>query len=89
VHDQLEHLIDACRLGVAVCERLAPVRDVALGGELVEVRPRHLHPDFRVGGDVLGDLRPRKLDSVLLGVVACAQVQPRDQLELLQRGDLV
>ncbi len=38
VGDQLQHLFDARRLGVAVDERVPPVAHVALGGELVEMR---------------------------------------------------
>ena len=41
VDDQLHHLLDPGRLRVAVLERLAPVADVTLGRELVEVRARH------------------------------------------------
>jgi hypothetical protein len=89
VRDQLEHLIDARGLCISVLEGTAPVRDVTLGGELVEVRARHLHPDLRVRGYVLCDLRAGQLDAVELGVVPGAELQPRDKLELLERRHLV
>ena len=68
VGDQPEDLVRPGRLGVAVLERLAPLLDVALGGQLVEMRARDLQPDLGVGGRVLGDLRPRQLDPVVLDV---------------------
>src|SRR6185437_13857130 len=89
VDDQLEHLIDAGGLSVAMLKRLAPVGDVALGGELVEVRARHLDANLCIGSDVLRYLRSRELDPVHLRVVPGAQVQPRDELELLQRRHVV
>ena len=49
----------ARRLDVAGLERLAPVADLALLGELVEVRARDGQADLRVGRDVARDLRAR------------------------------
>jgi hypothetical protein len=71
-HNQPHHLLDPGRLGFALGERLAPVLDASLGGQLVEVRARDLDPDLCVGGDVLGDLRARQLDAIELGVTAAS-----------------
>ena len=49
--DQSQHLVDSGCLGVAVLERGAPVLDVSLGRELVEVRARDLERHLRVARD--------------------------------------
>src|SRR3954451_15954258 len=81
--DELEDLRRAGGLGLAVHERLAPVGHAAVLGELVEERARDLDAHARVGGDVLGHLRPRHLHAVLLRVAAGAQVETDDELERL------
>ena len=76
-------------LTVPGLERLAPVPDRALAGELVEVRARHREADLCVGRDVLGDLRPGHLDAEELDVTAAAQLELHDELELLERRNLL
>ena len=55
--------LSTCSIPVALASPLAKAssqsRDVALGGQLVELGPRHLEADLGVGGDVLGHLRAR------------------------------
>ena len=68
VGDQLEDLLDPGRPGVALGKRLLPVADVALGGQLVEVRTGDRQRDLGVGGDAFGHLGSRQLDAVELDV---------------------
>src|SRR5690349_15072500 len=70
-------------------ERLAPVADLALLGELVEVRARDGEANLGVRGDVAGDLRARDLDAEQLDVAAAAQLELDDELELLEGRDLL
>src|SRR4051795_5536058 len=73
VHDALDELEDLRRAGglrLAVHERLTPVGDLAVLGQLVEERPRDLDAHARVGADVLGHLGTGQLHAVLLRVAA-------------------
>src|SRR4051794_26084289 len=87
--DELEDLRRPARLRVPVDERRAPRAHGALGRELVEVGARDLEPDARIGGDLLGHRRARHFDAVDLGIAAAAELQADDELELLERGNLV
>ena len=70
-------------------EGLAPVAQVALGGELVEVRARQREADAGVVGDPLGDAGPRQLHAIVLDVAPAAELQPHDQRERLERRHLL
>src|SRR6185437_1919509 len=87
--DELEDLRRARRLDVTGLERLAPVADLALLGELVEVRARDGQAHLGVGGDVARDLGPGDLHAEQLDVTAAAQLELDHELELLERGDLL
>src|SRR4051794_5670977 len=90
VGDEPEVLIDPADLEPAVLVRVAPIRDLrpVLDHQVEEVAA-HLDGDPRVGGDFALDLDLRHLEPKLLDVAAALQVHPHDQLELLERGDLV
>src|SRR4051812_42077128 len=88
VLDQLEDLGGPGGLDGAGLERLTPVADLALAGQLVEVRARHRQADLGVGGDVACDPRARHLDAEELDVAAPAQLELDHQPELRERGHL-
>src|SRR5437588_413103 len=88
LRDQPEDLLDTGGLGLTGGEGLPPLREAALGRELVERRARDLEPHARIARDVLGDLWARHLDPVDLDVAAAAQLEPRDELEGRQRRHL-
>src|SRR3954447_12430001 len=90
VGDEPEVLIDPADLEPAVLVRVAPIRDLrpVLDHQVEEVAA-HLDGDPRVGGDFALDLDLRHLQPELLDVAAALQVHPHNQLELLERGDLV
>jgi hypothetical protein len=70
-------------------ERLAPIAHAAVLDELVEVRARDGDSDTLVAAHVLGDLRAGHLDAVELYVAAAAQLEPDDELEVVERRHLV
>src|SRR3954451_15217288 len=90
VGDEPQVLIDPADLEPAVLVRVAPIRDLrpVLDHQVEEVAA-HLDGDPRVGGDFALDLDLRHLQPELLDVAAALQVHPHNQLELLERGDLV
>jgi hypothetical protein len=68
---------------------LVPVLDLAVGGELVEVRAWDRDVDALVLGEALRDLRTRNLDPVELDVATPAQLEPENELQLRQRRNLL
>jgi len=81
LQNQLEVLLDAGRLCVAVLEGQTPVGQMALGGKLVEAVTADLKRDLRIGSDRLGHLASRHLNAIELNVAAAMELESGDDWE--------
>src|SRR4051794_38394041 len=87
--DQADDPVVARHPQVTALVGLRPVSELALGRELVELRPADRDVHAGVGGRILRDLRTRQLHAPDRHVsAACPQLQAQHQLELPQRRHL-
>src|SRR5947209_2080771 len=90
VDDELEELLGAGGLGLAVGEGLGPVGDLAAAFDhRVEELAAHVDADAGVVGWPLGDLHTGHLEAVVLRVAAAAKLDSDDELDGLECRDFL
>src|SRR5947209_17984175 len=90
VDDQLEELLGAGGLGLAVGEGLDPVGHLAAAFDhRVEELAAHFDAHARVVRWALGDLHAGHLEAIVLRVAPAAQLDADDELDRLERGNFL